>query len=475
MKKIIFSVLFVLLVNSVFAFKYRFEQIECTTDGNFSQETLLRLIDIDTSKHYNTLEDIDYFLEQVEQSLLNTRLCNTVDFTYYENTLSVWETVTDENGDEHIVIPLYLIIDIEQTGNFIVVPYPKFDSNTGLEAKIKIRHNNFLGRMTVFDADTSYIYGIDKTHALSAASDFSIPFYIGKTNNAFYTELAADYNISHKILTTNNIAAFSFSYPFTWFSIDAAFEQHFRYEGSYFMKEGLIASVPIKFTFPNLSMKITPKGTFVYEWSTQNGFIPFWSVTPSLDIQLSQKDWILNFQKGYDLHFNANSKYNMLTKQLFPSIELTGCVYYPLVNNSMASNTAPSHRLHLWYTGNELTEKGSYIRGILDNEYSASSGIIINSDFTISLFQLYVDSLFQNEKLKKLNFELQMAPFIDFACMFSPVFSADFTTGLTILVHPLSYKSIQGRISFASNPLWLNDAKNFSSPYELYVGLGLFY
>ncbi len=476
MKKKAFLLFFIVcMLSPLCAFKYCLADIVFYTDGKFSTEVLEKTAAIDTARLFSNLDELDAYLLQIEASLLATRLCNSVDFNYYENTLQVWEKKTDpETGEEQIVIPLYLIVTIEETGNFVIAPYPKFDSNSGFEGKIKIRHNNFLGRMTIFDADAAYIFSTDKKHAVSLGADFSIPFFAGITKNSFYANTITSYNFSDLLFTTDTVAGLLCSLPFSLFSVDIAFEQQYNYDNFSRLNERIIFSVPVQLSIFSFPITITPKISADYAWSTDT-LPPYWLFSPYILVHSSQKTWVLNFQKGYDIQTSAGIEYNVLHNTFSPILELTGSVYYPFENSQMASNTAPSHRIHFWYNGSEQKDKGSYIRGILDNEYSGSSGIIVNSDFTISLFQLFVDSLFQNEKLSFLNFELQMAPFIDVSCLFTPTIGVDFTTGLTLIVHPLAMKSIQGRVCFASNPLWQTINKKYTSPYELYIGLGLFY
>jgi len=476
MKRLIICIVTLLILcNSIYAFKYRIDTIEYNTIGNFSPEALNNITNIDTQRLFLNYDELDLYLEEIEFKLLNTRLCNEVDFDYYENTLIVWETAAeDQTGEEHIIIPLYLIISIEETGNFIAAPYPKYDSNKGFEGKIKFRHNNFLGRMTVLDADASYIYSIEKKHSASLDTSFSIPFFTGITNNSFYTNLHAEYNFSDVLFTTDNYAGLQISIPVSFFSVDFAFEQHYLFDVFSFMKERIVLSLP--FSIPlNFPLTITAQTYADYNWSTDAGYTPHVTVSPFIRLLSSNKVWLLNFQKGYDIQANAGFTYNFTSSEIEPAIDLTASIYYPLSNNLLMENTAPSNRIHLWYSGSQLSNKGSLVRGILDDELSGYSGVVINSDFTISLFQLYIDTLFQNEKLKIFNFELHMSPFADIACIFSPVLSFDVTTGLTLIIHPLSMKSIQGRISFGSNPLWAGKNKNYTSPYEVFIGLGLFY
>jgi len=183
----ILFLLFFFIADSLFAFKYKIEQIEFITTGSVNTSVIEKEASISTEKLFSNTDELYLYLVEIEEKLLNTRLFNSIDFDYYENTLSVWNTFYDEeNQKEEIVVPLYLIVRVEETGNFIIAPYPKFDSNKGFEAKIKIRHNNFLGFMTVFDGDLSYFYSLDKKHSSSFDAEFSLPFYIGKTTNSFY-------------------------------------------------------------------------------------------------------------------------------------------------------------------------------------------------------------------------------------------------------------------------------------------------
>lgn len=468
MKRLLISTLALFFSLSLWAVQYQIASVEYNIIGNFSTASLDAFINIDREKKFSNLNEFSQYLEDIESRLLNTRLCNKVEFDFYENTMLVWESYSnEETGEEIVIIPLYLLITIEETGNFIAAPYPKFDSNRGFEGKLKLRHNNFLGRMTMLDADVSYVYSIDKKHSAEAEVDFEIPFYIGMTKNSFYSNGNASYNFTDALFTTNSMAGLRFSLPISFFSMNLALEQHYLFDNFSYMKERIKFFVP--FIIPvSIPLTITAETSVDYNWATETSFIHHVTVLPNVRIESSNMTWIENFQKGYDLRANAGIEYNITTKEIAPSISVTGILHYPLVQEG---NISPSARLHAWY-GTQSKERGSYIRGILDSDFAGSSGIVLNIDFTISLFQLYIDSLFQNDKLHIFNFELQLAPFTDVAFIFTPEETFDFTTGITMIIHPLSMKSIQGRISFGSNPLW---AKNNSSLYELYIGLGLFY
>ena len=134
MKRLIICIVTLLILcNSIYAFKYRIDTIEYNTIGNFSPEALNNITNIDTQRLLN-YDELDLYLEEIEFKLLNTRLCNEVDFDYYENNCLGDSSRGSDRRRAHYN-SLYLIISIEETGNFIAAPYPKYDSNKGFEGK----------------------------------------------------------------------------------------------------------------------------------------------------------------------------------------------------------------------------------------------------------------------------------------------------------------------------------------------------
>lgn len=96
------------------------------------------------------------YLERKRQVLINRRELQDVviDFDAAEQ---------DEDGR----IPVDLTIHTVDTRNFVIVPEPKYSSNTGWEPKLRIRDFNFLGFMTPLRIDLTYRYhdGKDATYS----------------------------------------------------------------------------------------------------------------------------------------------------------------------------------------------------------------------------------------------------------------------------------------------------------------------
>ena len=91
--------------------------------------------------------------------------------------------------------------------------------------------------------------------------------------------------------------------------------------------------------------------------------------------------------------------------------------------------------------------------------------------------------------LRKLNFEVQVSPFIDFALVNNKATGTSFSVkdgfyagGMEVIVFPESWKSIQFRVSFGIDAgryflkRFINtDWRRGVSKYELSIGIGLHY
>ena len=148
---------------------------------------------------------------------------------------------------------------------------------------------------------------------------------------------------------------------------------------------------------------------------------------------------------------------------------------------------------------NGTENNGPRLRGIRDKQYfSSSSGygdsyacktsgaLAVNIDFPIRVFSTRFE---KNRVLRKLNFEVQVSPFIDFALLNNKAAGTIFSIkdgfyagGLEVIVFPESWKSIQVRASvgFDVGSYLLKNQLNMNwrsdvSPYEVSVGIGLHY
>ena len=93
---------------------------------------------------FETKEDLDAFLADKRQQLYNKRIFLEVLFTY---------ELTETSPD---VFDADVVFHISDAKTFLIVPFPKYDSNYGLSLKLKAKDTNFLGTFTTLDANLEY-------------------------------------------------------------------------------------------------------------------------------------------------------------------------------------------------------------------------------------------------------------------------------------------------------------------------------
>ncbi|HBG37190.1 MAG TPA: hypothetical protein DDW88_09020, partial [Treponema sp.] len=165
---------------------YKIQNIFYDSQNAFHEKTLLKKISIDRNRTFREEELLDY-IAKLEKQFLDTRLIDSIQIDY-----AIAEKSQDENTSESDDTNLILIdffIQTQKSGNFIIFPYPKYDSNTGFSLKAKLKDYNAFKRMEIFSSDLSYTLTPEKTTALESEIDFIFPFYIGYTNNKVYSDV----------------------------------------------------------------------------------------------------------------------------------------------------------------------------------------------------------------------------------------------------------------------------------------------
>ena len=112
-------------------------------------------------KGYSNLEK---YIQDKTQILMNERLFDSVNIDHTIGTVNI-------DGE----YPVYLIIHVIDTWNFIVLPYPKYSSNSGFELTLKILDNNFLGTMSPLDIDIKYRSSEEGLNFFTLMVDSGIP------------------------------------------------------------------------------------------------------------------------------------------------------------------------------------------------------------------------------------------------------------------------------------------------------------
>ena len=118
--------------NSIFVIS----SINCNITGRTRPYAVLYNGEFKTGEEIQGQANLEKYIRDKTQMLLNHRVLKTVSIDY-----------TAEDAREDGKIPVNLVINIEDTWNFIIMPIPRYSSNTGLELILRYRDYNFLGTM----------------------------------------------------------------------------------------------------------------------------------------------------------------------------------------------------------------------------------------------------------------------------------------------------------------------------------------
>lgn len=510
LKKLVISIiLFVLLtpcvadtntetfvsVESLGNAQFCISSVEYNIKGLTMESVLRDAVPIHRGITYKTHTEFLQYVAHIEASLRNIRTIETV-------SISPLYRAADENN----ISEVHLIIYTKDSFNFIAIPYPKYDSNSGFLFKIKAKDNNFLGTMQPLTFDWDLQLGTNKFTGIFF--DFSFPYKAGP--------LLASQQIS--ISTGTNFAPFKnfsfeltsksqFQYKYKRLSVVFGLEQGFAVNalyGAYIGSKGYKYYLPTSL-FLKLPLFLTQVGDFgALLYTPQFLVSKKWAFTSSSDAAMQGFDisfghsldfgnvtWKKNFREG--LTFSLSNDYTINTKNKpVPSIglstQLTG--YFSLLDRI---GFYGRFSFFSRFFSQPTSIAAEYMRGILNDRLLTDMAFVFNFDIPIRLFDFDFEKITGYGWTRYFGFQLQVSPFLDIA------FAHDLKTGryfsykdwwcsggLEVIVYPVKFRSIYVRASLGFDLLELKnvpgilkvsgtatrDGKGIS---EIFIGIGLHY
>ncbi|MBD5433504.1 MAG: hypothetical protein HDR35_04295 [Treponema sp.] len=480
---------------------YKIDTVNYDAQGVTKESALSRNVKIEEGKKFESREDIEAYILDIKQKLINARLFETAEVEY---TLA---GEADEDGD----IPVAINVVTVDSRHFLLLPYPKYDSNEGFELKLKFKDANFLGTMSEMEADAFFRFeqkdGQENDFVLGGTFDYDLPFTLGKVEASWNNDLSFEYAFVRGEPEWNFQSGFTFVLPFENIALRLDLTQgttrdldYKKFNDELFFTERAKFSVPIRLdTIPGIGdIVYTPAAEIVYNWDSDGiDILDEDLVSPNLTfshgISAGRVNWYGNFRKGFSAGIFQSAAYNFQLNEFQPGIELRAEAFFAWNRAALAS------RLTLFAEFDSYKRYGHLLRGIPDDQYFSSqtgmddvyacksaSALILNLDVPIKIFS----TRFEKGWLKNFNFEVQISPFIDVALAqnritgraFSPL-DGFYTCGVEILVFPEKWKSVQLRASagFDMSRILLKSAVDTSwrdekaSNKEFSIGIGLFY
>ena len=149
----------ILFSSSIFSERYKVIDANYQVQGaGFSflgatkPSVLRQKFPIDKKKTFDSLEELEKYVHNYEQNLVSSRDFDSVKVEY-ETSLS------DTSSNEEKINDVILKVELVDTHHFLVVPYPKYSSDTGASLKLKARDSNFLGTLNTMNTVT--VCGMD--------------------------------------------------------------------------------------------------------------------------------------------------------------------------------------------------------------------------------------------------------------------------------------------------------------------------
>ena len=442
--------------------------------------------------------NLEKYIREKTQLLLNQRVLESVSIDY---------TAADAREDGKI--PVSLIINIKDTWNFIIMPIPRYSSNTGLELILRYRDYNFLGTMNPLPVNFGYRY--DEKYRSSGFFELesNIPFRAFGYDWTFKFENAFDYRpeVEEPFYFRNNTGIFM-EMPVGNTTVTFGFDESFVYneenddrdkaqsgkdfQGGFYMssKPYVAWKIPTGIEVGNYGeLTYTPEITAVFnhefpQWTLdaihQGPFLTF-----AHALGFSRVDWVRNHRKGFDVSLDNSYTYDFyrMTRNedaLSIDYSVSGKGFFAF--GEIFGISAFLQFRH-WFFQKPIDyyySAGDALRGILDNDLQADYMLSLNLDFPFRILFFSPGSWFNRPKLRGADIDFHFSPIIDLALYHDPSTGTSFafenilvTGGFEIFVFPRAMRSVYIRFSFGWN--FVERPNHPAGKQEIFIGLGHHY
>ena len=458
---------------------YVIRDMEFNIDGRTRYWALITNGEFKEGEKIRGKGNFDKYLARKTQLLLNQRVLEKASIDYVLGE-------SEEDG----AVPVTLHVNVKDTFNLVILPYPKYDSNDGLSIILKMRDYNFLGTMSPLRVDLGYQHE-DGDNIFSFSIDSDIPFRAIGLN----WSLNFDHNFSYTVgepLYYQNVTGLSVEFPLQPVAVTVGFNQYLmineentdeninvyglddRYYGPYAGTE-LFASFKIPFgievgEFGELTYTPKVSGIINYPYGKMDEpRKPVAALSHSLGFGLIS--WIGNYRKGLSASMsNGFSWYfDRSDAPLRITFEGEALFHWPFSKYFGISTRLIFRQWWQWSdsAGESIPyyKAGDVVRGVIDEDIRADYMLSLNLDLPIRIIRFWPSEWFNNPKLHFFDFEMHFSPFMDIAALKGPYskLKADpnegtnfsfndllYTCGIEIIVFPGFFRSfyLRGSIGY---------------------------
>ena len=464
---------------------YKIESVEYSIKGLTKAGPLSVKVPIDKNRVFASREEFDTYIAELNTEFHNMRTIESHEITF------------DFLEPQNNITPVKLKIHVKDTWNIIALPYPSFDSNRGLQFKLKLKDFNFLGSLEPLTIDLIYNRNNEGKSSFEFGSGFTLPFYINPVNFLWTTNMGISINEDKKLdFDFDTGLSASCKLGVDWITLTAGITQSIDVSASpsekdYYLTNGFYTSLAFDI-YKNQTL-----GTIT--WTPYFGIDGNWKFTKitkenkkGLNINWSHSfgmgkvNWINNFRQGFTVNLDNSYKYNTYKKgNVGVSFNLETKGFY-----SFLDRVGLYGRLDFFYnlfgkTSSEHT--GKILRGILNKRIETDTAFSFNFDVPIKIGVFKWEEITGVEWTRFFGFELHITPFLDMALVHDTESNTYYNLkhgwysgGFEIIMYPIKMRSIYARISYGHDLREIKNkdgyAKRDGKPVsEIFIGIGLHY
>ena len=462
-------------------------------NGKTRESALERVLNLKTGERFFGQDALDAFIKDKEQDLYNIRALESG-----KSKVTYTAGEAEEDGE----VPVYLMVSVTDSANFIILPEPKYDSNSGFTLSLKSRAYNFLGTLTTQKFDLKWGSDDKDRSYLGFLIDITIPFRALGHNWTFSSFNEFNYYLTGEPFYNTNVLGLALEVPAAFTAFTFGFEQGIVVHEENTKKTPLFESGAGEYHDWYLFSKLyadwkipTPLsagkyGAVVYTPGVygsvkyQSGDIGDYRRGPVLgirqDIGFGRIDWMENFRNGLKVSVFNGNEYSFFRKEWINDIGIIGEAHFRF---SKLFGISARLLYAAWF--NDFYENaGDVIRGYKDDELDAKQRLSLNIDFPFRLIRFVPSEWTGNSKYRFFDFEQHWSLFIDMIMLDDYFGSYSFKPediitgiGLEIITFSLNWRSFYLRISagWDIREAFRIGALPSGIHREIYIGLGHYY
>lgn len=463
-------------------------EVRYEIDGRTRQWALEDVVRIREGLEFADGEELDLYLADQTQLLVNQRQLQEVAITYEERPLP----------EDAVLRPIVVTISVKDTLNIIALPYFKYDSNSGLLLSIRARDYNFFGTLQELSVDFDYERTENEDNVYTVTAEFSLPFHMMDRRWRLTFKQEFEYEAADIELEDNAIdfqISAGLGYDFSWLrqTWTAGYTQGYRLMTADPDDDAYLESRVALETTIDTGVDLPAFGALTYspEIFTQ---IKYWpdgisderaGLEPGFtqNFGAGRTDWIGNYRNGRTIRLGNTNIYNFDDLDADYSLEFELAWYRKLWQPSpeVWPKAGVSSRIYSYYfidgVDEDQDDAAKAARGILNDRMNGDLGIFFNADAVVTVWTLRPIA------------EGQFGGFFDVAFVrdttgsfyddtaFDAERDVKFGGGIEVIAFPLFARSLYIRGSYGVD---LREVANGASPLsgdvrEIFIGLGHHY